>query len=630
MSQYVCKCYFQTGLNAVNVVDSPNLLNDATQFLSVELPTIDINQNIFLSSVRVRVLWKDIKYCDYVAIGNLEDGFFYYFVDGITMLGYDVAELSLTPDFLTSAGGIGAVDILDGIVTRCHVSDDSYGAWNIEDEFLTPSEPLLMDTHQINFGRAGNVYIESSLDLGAMASIGSSDAYVETEDESVLVPTVVTNFYDTQYYMGGNQGTPTRTTLFDASDDDVLEGVNRCRALGIESAIRSQVCIPSSLVSKSTALEKITHYAQGGGLAERLELTQISGGGQTSRYFYDATLLDGSINRQWRIIRSLSSGFNDSETDIEYEYQDVNNNRVLYGSMNRVGILTTAGNRLESNPEDTRSGDDFVTIRSVGDPHPTGCPYHRFKTMNGNSSTSAFFVNAVKGLQWKQIPLMYSEPSGNALNQIAFSNSRRMQDLEYSYTPSGLANYLYNYQVPTFNSGKAEYSSLGGGLANNNTALALSGALLSFLQNPGLGAFSSGGLSTLHTMEKYDLAKKQEMQQFAIQQSVASPEISVSYDGEAFRDFYGETVVVYRYRPTPTDIARLDTILTMYGYKVNISGKDANFFNRQYFNYVQGNLTVGGNYPKWLCDGVSMQIANGVRVWHVKPNSNYYYNNPII
>ena len=640
MSQYVVKVYMMTGLNAVNVLDSPDLLNDTSQFWSAEYPTLDILQNIFLSSVRIKANWKDIKYVDYCCIGNLEDGFFYYFVDSVRMSSYDVAELSLTPDYLTSAGGIFNIDILDGIITRCHVSDDTYGGWNIEDEFLTPSEPLLMDTHQVSFGKAteSNVYVESSLDLGAMAHIGSSDIYCtdEVDDFSVGVPTVITNHFETQYSLDGNSGTPTKTSLFLMSQNVVKEGINRCRALGIESAVRCQVAIPSGLVSRSTASEEIyaTGYIPDGETTSSEEVNTItlsyisgSSGNSYARYIAKWIGENKNLNKKWSVVTSMTGRFVDSETSIQYEYQSVNNKRVLYGSLNRVGILTTAGNRLESNPEDTRSGDDFVTIRSVGDPHPTGAPYHRFKTMNGNSSTASFFVNAVKGLQWKQIPLMYTEPSGNALNQIQFENSRELTDLQYGYTPMGMLDDL-----------------LGGGHADRTKAGIMSGvsAIVSTLGGMlsgvggGVGGLVGGGLSgasqgwnSLMNYDTYETARKQEFQQFGIQQRVSSPQINVSYDGEAFRDFYGETVVVYRYRPTPTDIARLDTILTMYGYKVNISGKDAPFNNRMYFNYLMGNITVGGNLPKWLCDGITMQIANGVRIWHVKPNSNYYNNNPI-
>ena len=630
---YDVRIYRNTGLNAVNIVDSPALLNDSWQFDFDSVQALDILQNIHLATIKVKSTWQNIKDVDYCRIGNAQDGYFYYFVDGVRMCAVDVAELNLIPDFITSAGGIDNVEILDGIVTRCHVSSDTYGAWNIEDEFLTPSEPLLLDTEQINFGGASTVYVESSLDLGVMSAVGASDAYIDSEGESVQVPKSYTCNVKTSYTMGGNAGSETETTITPVNDI-IRNGINRCRALGIESAVRSQFVLPNSLVSATTVNEFVRYVEE----TQNVVIYRVEEGQPTPDSYIvpnASFLYDPQKQRQinFTVVSNLSSAFVDSATSLQYEYQNVNNKRVLYGSLNRIGILTTAGNRLESNPEDTRSGDTYITIRSVGDPHPTGAPYHRFKTMNGNSSVDAFFLNAVKGLQWKQIPLMYSEPSGNVLNAINFQNSRDMQDLQFMTTPTGLARTTLEglgasretasaiTQIGSMVGGMLSGMGVGNLAGGGNGAMVIAGGVTG-----ALGA----GLNTGRTMANYDLTRKQEMQQFAIQQRVSSPEISVSYDGEAFRDFYGETVVVYRYRPTPTDINRLDTILTMYGYKVNIAGKDAPTHNRQYFNYLMGNLTVGGNMPKWLADGITMQVANGVRIWHVKPSSNYYNNNPIV
>ena len=624
---YDVRIYKNTGLNAVNIVDKPSLLNDNSQFTYTSVPSLDILQNIFLSNIRIKSTWKNVKGVDYCRIGNADEGYFYYFVDGVTMQAGDVAELSLVPDYITSAGGIENVEILDGIITRCHVSDDTYGKWNIEDEFLTPSEPLLLDTHMIKFSNSSTTYIESSLDLGAMACVGASDAYIDSEGEAVQVPQTITPFYRTKFKMNGIEGSSTETSLTPVNNI-IRAGVNRCRALGVESAVRSQVVMPNALVKATLGQEKANKSNMLGRDAVVLSVTGVDGLPDNLKTIYGKPLFD-ETEMSWNYVRTLSGSFVDNTTSLAYEYADVNNRRVLYGSLNKVGILTTAGNRLESNPEETRSGDAHITIRSVGDAHPTGAPYHRFKAMNGNSSTEGFFMNAVKGLQWKQIPLMYSEPSGNALNAINFQNSREMKDLQYTHTvvgamekglsslgqeDAGIAISALSGVVG------AVAGALGGGMFGG-TLGAVAGAI---------GGGVGGAMNTDKTIQSYHTARKQEMQQFAIQQHVSSPEISISYDGEAFRDFYGECVIVYRYRPTPADVKRLDNILTMYGYKVNVSGKDAPLNNRKYFNYLMGNITVGGkNLPKWLADGISLQVSNGVRIWHVKPSSNYYKNNPI-
>lgn len=622
---YSVRIYKSTGLNAVNIIDKPSRLNDDSIFDFEDLPALNILQNVFLDSVRVKVSWEKIKNADYCRIGNSQEGYFYYFVTGVAMRSVDVAELALLPDFITSAGGIDNVEILDGIVTRCHVSDDSYGAWNIEDEFLTPSEPLLLDTEMVTFSNESTTYIESSLDLGAMACVASSEVYIDSEKEGVQVPKTYTNILETHYSMDDKTGALTHTTLMPVSDM-IMNGVNVCRALGVESAVRSMVVIPNSLIQATTALVQASATVNEDESAVTLSVPTESG--SIFRVYFGTPRI--AEDASWQIATQLRGVFVDTQTQIPYEYQNVNNKRVLYGKLNKIGIITTAGNRLESNPEETRSGDANVTIRSVGDPHPTGAPYHRFKTMNGNSSKSGFFMNAIKGLQWKQIPLMYSAQSGNALNAINFQNSREMADLNYSLTPTGAGVKALESLGVNRRDAEAGVVMMGGaiGAIGGMGAGALTGNPVGALAG-GVGGMATGAYKTAGAIAQYDTARRQEMQQFAIQQNVSSPEISISYDGEAFRDFYGETVIVYRYRPTPTDVRRLDNILTMYGYKVNIAGKDAPTNNRKYFNYLMGNLTVGGNIPKWQADGISLQIANGVRIWHTKPSSDYYESNPV-
>lgn len=618
---YEVRIYHNTGFNAVNIADSPALLNDPTQFVFEDVPSLEILQNIHLSSIRIKADWQKIKDVDYCRIGNSTDGYFYYFVESAYMHSRDVAELELISDYCTSAGGLQNVEILDGVVTRCHVLDDTYGAWNIEDEFLTPAEPLLLDTEQINFGKSGNTYVESSLDLIAMGTIGAAASYVTEDDidEKVVVPKSIANVIETQFVMDGKVGTSEHTTLMPLSTI-TKRGIDQLRALGIESAVRSTTVLPSALVDVATREEKIT-FSNDSATIE----TQSAVGTQ-QQVFENASNLTEHDNVTAVVCSQVTAQFVDTTTNLSYEYQQVNNKRVLYGRLNRVGILTTAGNRLESNPEETRSGNAKIQIRSIGDPHPNGAPYHRFKSMNGNSSKDGFFMNAVKGLQWKQIPLMYQNPSGSALNTISFNNSR-----EDAQRQGGLAVQTYRKNRAN---GKSEYGSRFLGNLAQNAMSGVGGGLQGIYG--GIAGVTYGAISSIISsgtnkdIENYKYEKQREMEQFAIQQNVSSPEISVSYDGEAFRDFYGETVIVYRYRPTPTDVRRLDNILTMYGYKVNIAGKDAPLTGRQYFNYIMGNITVGGNIPKWLADGVTMQVANGVRIWHVKPSTNYYQSNPIV
>lgn len=616
------RCYFQTGFNAVNIPDTPALLNN-NQFTYTDFPAIDILQERFLSSIKIRANWNSIKNADYCRIEDTSDNYiFYYMIDGIRMLAVDVAELSLVPDFVTSAGGLETLNILDGVATRCHVDDDTYGAYQLDDEYLTPSEPLLMDTHTVSFSGNEIDVVEASLDLGLMATVATASGFESDNGDSVVVPKAYTAIKETTYTLDGHTKQNMRTTVYPLTSDfgTIREGIEACRALGIESAVVNTAKIPLALVTGNTQTEEVAYASS------VLALNMTTGSGGALRNI-KGNNFDASLDESWEYYDNLEGTFVESNTGLLFEYDNsVKNKRVLYGNINKVGILTTAGNRLEANPEDlTGGGNTTIKLKSVGDPHTNGAPYHRFLYMNGNASNQAFWLNAVKGLPWKQIPLMYSTKSGSALDRINFENSRAMQDLSYKYSNAGMLADVAGKSGMNPELLAMAGGAIGGGIAG---AFAGGGNPISSILGGGVGAYK-GIMAYRGASESYQLAKQQEQQQFGISQNVVAPQISVDYDGEAYRDFYGECVIVYRYRPKPTDLARMDKILTMYGYRVNVPAPEAPLHNRDYFNYIQASITVGGNLPKWMADGVALQVSNGVRLWHVKPNNSHYADNPI-
>ncbi len=618
---YSVRLYYNTGFNSINIPDTDGLLNGGA-FASASFPSLDILQNTNLTSIRIKATFNQVKDADFCCIftpGSTENtGAFYYFIDGVTMRSVDVAELSLVPDYITSAGGAISLNYTDGIARRAHVTDDTYGKWNLEDDYLTPSEPLQLETEMISFSAGGTSdVVESSIDVLAMAGLTVAWNYEDAAaSEGVAVPRSVANFKTTGYQLDGNAGGDTRTTLF-IIGDNVKSGIEQCRALGIERVILNTAYIPKALVTMTTEEEKIEEQQT---IPASVVVTR---GGQAVTNFIGGKLQTGTLTAD--AVVTATGNFVENQTGFAYEYNSaVKNKRVLYGGLNRVGILTTSGDKLESRPEDIRDGGTNVIIKSVGDPHTNGCAYHRFKAMNGDSSNIGFFKNAVKGLQWKQIPLIYTQKSGSALDRINFENSREVTDFEYQSSTSGIIYGGKGITDVDVTTGQATPHR--GALFGGNQDIGLLGRLGAAASNLLLGP-------VMNPVQKYAMQRRQELQNFAIGQSCTSPDIQFAYDGEAFRDFYGECVIVYRYRPTAADLARLDKILTMYGYRVNVPISTGLFTGRDYFNYVEASVTVSGNnngnLPRWWCEGISQQMAAGVRVWHVKPDPSYYNNNPI-
>ena len=150
MANYDVRVWSNTGFNSINIPDSPSLLDSLP---SATYPALDLLQNRFLTSIRIRATFDQVKNADFCKLGD-----FYYFVDGVTMTSGDVAVLGLIPDFITSAGGVGSLSILDGVTSRVHVTDDTYGKYTEPDPLTAPSEALkvVVDDSSVMFAGTEN------------------------------------------------------------------------------------------------------------------------------------------------------------------------------------------------------------------------------------------------------------------------------------------------------------------------------------------------------------------------------------------------------------------------------------------------------------------------------------------
>ena len=618
---YSIRAYHSTGFNAVNLPDSPALLNSGL-FTYTDFPALDIMQNRFLQSVRIRGSWSQVKDIDYI---NIFDGadVFYYAVTGIAMTSLDVCTLELVPDFITTAGGIDVIVpmLLDGVVERCHVSDDTYGKWGLDDELLVNARPLLLDVQKISFSNSTIDVIAGTIDFGLMANLAGAYMYVADQDEYVNVPRSFPARFPATYSLDGHSSATERLALYPISDNAIRNGVEQARALGVESAAVGTAMIPSALVTATQSTESVSQGAAG------TMRKNVTCGSLTYTVLAEFSKESGdTIAQSWGIYTQMTGTFATRDTGFSFVYDStVKNKRLLYGGLNRVGILTTAGNRLESKPEELTGGSrTSIHIKSVGDPHINGKPYHRFEYMNGDATNAGFWLNAVTGLPWKKIPLMYTEKSGNVLDRISLQNAREVKDMDYGLSSAGImdmvAEGLSISQGEDIGKGSLLATAIGG----------IKGLVGGGFTGQGVvsGAFNAA-MDYERAYQSYSIARRQELQQFAISQAAVSPSISFPYDGEAFRDFYGETVIAYRYRIDPADLARLDRALTMYGYKTGISPSELNMHNRTYFNYLRGNFSVGGTLPRWLNDGIGTQLSGGARFWHVKPDPAKYADNPV-
>lgn len=615
---YLCRLFLNSGYNASNIPDSPARLAGVTY---IDVPALDIMQDRGLSEIRVKVSgWDAIKNADYMYLANTATNpatYWYYTIDDIQMLAMDVASLAVTPDYITSVGGVTALTFLDGLTERVHVASDTYGEHALDDPLLTPSEPLKMSTFWLApTSQTGDlVYIEVRVDpvLSILKKAGREYSYtdpVTQEELTVIVPQVARLNKYTDFYLGdpSQSGTPTtenaKTLILLMTNEkatgatvdgehSIEEGLSIMRALGLENGVISQTQIPIFYATCSTTLAPY---------ADPDDPTVI--------YTHPAC---DELHGVWR----------DTASGLAYVLDaNVKNNRINYSSFTKYGLLTATGESCEYEPADIyESGETSPHVRTVGDPRPTGRPYFRFKSVNGDITTGGFFKNAVSGMHWKSVPLVYTAPSGTALNTLRYQNSL------------AISQDVYEYQ--TNQNAIAQMK--------NTVDLALgsisSGVLSALGQSGGLGFGGIAGSAwervalenqSTHIKNQFQASRKSELSDLEISNTVASPVVFFPFNAEVVRDFLGNGALIYRYEYTASDRARIDKLLTMYGYRVEKALESSDFTNRQYFNFVKAqNVTVTG-FARWLNDAIGDQLRAGVRVWHTAPSVTHYANNPVV
>lgn len=610
MATYACRLYQNTGFNAVNIPGTPTLLESCARF---DVNAVEIMQNRFLQKIRVRATWDQVKNCDYIRLGTINPD--YYFISSIAMLATDVAELSVLYDYVTTAGGPANLQILDGITSRVHVTDDSFGKYCEADPLTAPSQPLQVQMNWFNPSTESHTYVESTVNLPQTGAAQEGISYKVGGDESVIIPTVRHLERFTQYSLAGHDASVNpHTMLYDLNDTTpasmgngwnnqkaILMGQKRVRELGIEQgAIINQVQIPVAYAeAASVDSEDVLVDSQ-----------YVDDEGHTVYHTQDV------VDRSILTFRGKTGT---QTSNMPYEYTGARNNRLNYGEYTKYGLISCSGESCEYNAEDIKdtAGPTSPILRYMGDPHTDGKPYFRWRMVNGDSSDIGFFKNCITGLQWKQIPLFFNDPSGTAINTLKYQNSRNIAATEFNN-----ANIRRDIDtIKAVTSGAAGIIS--GGLTGD-----IGGAF---------GSFANASMTMIGNALDEDLSrssyyaqKRSEMSDYMVQNTVAAPEINFPYNSEVMRDFFGNGCMMYRYKYTQADINRIDKLLTMYGYKHTKPLETSDFTNRVNFNYVEcSNVTVTG-LPKWMCDGVSMMLKNGVRVWHVLPNPALYnQNNPV-
>lgn len=589
-------CYKKTGFNAVNIPESPAFLTGGT-FDSITFDALDILQVEGLSSVSVSASYLDVRDIDYCA---LSDGTItaYYAVGTPYMTSTDVATLPLTYDGVTSAGGPSALIYLDGVTERHTVAEDKMFEFTQADEYMTPRRSLELEYGGMLFNNTDIVAtpVESTLDLvflgeqfddDGITFTGTGITFTDASGNKVTTPYTKTVSARTQFTIGDATSGPLapNTRLYENKDDypKVVNGLAVVRCLSMENSVISQVAYPEQYIS-------VIIGADG-------QYSTVTGKDQVA-----------------------TSG-------LDFKYADVNNNRVLYGEYNKYGLITAAGEKGEYLPEQIGDSTDTTpTVRSIADPRPDGKPYFRFAKYLGSTGNDYFYVSCVSGLEWANVPLVYSKASGTYLNRINFENDAKSAQSAYRYTQASNAVDAAQTAV----NGVLGFINAFTDAGPNQTFGGWISGMAQSVSDTGFG-LARTAMSASQTRTQYNLAREKELQNYGFSQSVVSPQVLFPFNANLIRDFVGNGVFVYRYRYSNDDVKRIDTLLTMYGYKDTMALSAEQFNNRTYFDYVRAlGVSIGGDLPLWQKETIAAQLNAGIRVWHVKPDASYYTSgNPI-
>lgn len=594
------RLYQNTGFDIINAPAVPSLLDS---FTYVDIPAINALQITRLSSVCIKATEDQVTNADYCRISDGTHNA-YYAVTDYHMEKPDTCTLSIVMDNMLTAGGITGAnwDVLDGITERHHIAsaDDIPFAYTEDDPFLVPSKPLGIHYEQAYEGKATNstdsiTLIEATTPLdkiGDTTITPDAVAYETTNGEQCVVPKLpklITHSKAAMYddILGSTPVTTMNpgTGYFNSLAQDIQEGIARVRDLGIENgSIISQVIIPKEYIDA------------------------------------DNTTYHGTIPSEINVITGKKSIGHTLSANFNFIYGTAHNKRVYAGICNKYGILAIgSGNSVEFNPEDIfGTGDSQPSIGVIVDPRPSGKPYFRYVKYKG--TTSNFFLNCIAGLNWQNVPLLYTDKSGSEIDTIRFNTEQSIKnqnmEVQIGQKAWDMANPFNNKQGSIIKSlGNNVSEIFGAGVA---TVGGLTGAM-------DTGQMAMGS-------ELYDIGRKrqnaaaQELQEFNINQNIVAPQLMFPRS-EGLRDFLGNGCYAYRYYLEASDLAKFDKILTMYGYRITEPLTKTMFNVRSKFNYIKAKgVSIGGSLPKWLREGMAQELAIGKRFWKVAPDKTIYTN----
>lgn len=624
MGLFSVKVYFNTGFNYTDIPASPSVVRTATTKSYSD--TYYFREDVDKPFVDIKDTYDNLVDVDYVELINNNTGrsSFYFAVPSALSVG--TTRLSLELDALTTMGGAPNLNYTSGIKVRGHIlkSEDTLFS-NVASEGFTPRQELVVSNIK-ELEPTGGVDDDLSIVYSNinLTVLGGDDA----DSDRV---TVYTGYKDGEpetdvMYFPKVSSPNVRTTfsMYDfTSGTTVSYYVTGSAAYSLDSVVTQK------------ALEKL--FSMG--------ITDIS-----SSYFvpgkYCATepiINDGSGGSLFAVYGSLEGIHSAVISSIPYVYSNVKNNK-CYALYNNYTISNIA-----SGDSVTRRASEIYTSGSTSpiiiiwsDVSPSGKPYARFKSINGNTLQ---YESPCQGSQWNNNQLCFNGASGSLWNTLNYSfsnatNDRNLLNLNNQYEYDSLINHpeikgVRSIDGVTPTAALKGLSALSDGI---KTLYLTAGTLLphgTFSNMEQIFATTQTGIDTLSynllgenylsALSQYDQTKNELAASLYRQNNVVSP--TVMFTPNPGLSIYGyNNFVIYQTRLSEIDIQALDDYFQRYGYSgLTEPLSSSSFDRREYYTYVEAyDVNIKNSYGLRVRNKGIQQLNSGVRVWKVLPDSSYY------
>lgn len=594
--EYTVELFKFTGFNQNNIPDSVQILDEITGEHKTYVPSVFINQNGYLATIRVQGQWGGLRNIDYCRIKSIDEenydkanfsDYYCYFVTNVFMHNDEVGELTLELDAITTVG-LKRMQFIDGwcvrrIIPQKEQSLENYQAniigesWNPTNPMIVSSESNLIKTSQSILGvyNEGNQNIViTTTDITNITNFAES--YV-TQTEAALevavpkLPVLPNEMYTEIDMVTGYHGykyTFPNGAFFSTNVDSVNEGIQSVRLLGVESSIIGSYSVPLM-------------YCQG-----------------------QQHTTTGHIKN---IINRLGS-YRSNES---YIYADNVENLKVFALYNTYEIVSIAANNsAQYTFQDIyHKGDTAPLFKYWADVSPSGTPFIRPEYYHENNTDEWF--GAIKGSNWLNNQIVFQTGSGiiQKLSNANYSMRRGFlkDTVAYGNETIPTAGQTANNLIKTVNT-------------DTNAAFVASG-----IGSSGVGALGGIAMAAqqlpllINSFIKNGLKYTDDLRSINMEASMAPPTIVFPYS-TSIQSFVGNDFNLYHYKLSENDVRRFDNYLHRYGESVDEPFKTQFLTSKQKYNYIQTTeIVIRTDYGKEISEMCQNAFNRGVRIWHTLP-----------